>query len=137
MKTDNNLKMKKYHYLFWTLSLLLLIVSCSEEEIPQNHDLDNTIWVKVDDSADGKIHYVEKLIFTNGYVHEVLFDISGDTLLEVLTRYEYTYDRREGRILYFHPSGKYLGSFQVRSGGTVIFYANDTYELKGFFSGSL
>lgn len=129
--------MKKYCYLFWVLSLLLLNVSCSKEEISQNHDLDNTVWVKMDDSSDEKVHYVEKLIFVNGYVHEVLFDISGDTLLEVLNRYEYTYDKREGRILYSHTSGKYLGSFQVRGGGTLIFYANDIYELKGFFSGLL
>ncbi len=129
--------MRKYYYFFLVLALLLSIVSCSEEEITMNHELDNTVWVKVDDSADGKIHYVEKLIFANGYVHDVLFDVSGDTLQGVVARYEYTYDKREGRILYFHPSGKYIGSFQVRGNGTLIFYANDTYELKGFFGGSL
>lgn len=129
--------MKKYYYLTAVLTLLLCFVSCSEEEIPINHDLDNTVWEKEDNFTEGKTYYVEKLIFANGYVHHAHFDITGDTLLDVLVRHEYTYNRREGRILYFLPSGNYQGSFQVRGGGTTIISANHTYQLKGFLSESL
>jgi hypothetical protein len=129
--------MKKYHYLAAVFALLLCSVSCSEQEIPINHDLDNTVWVK--ESTYGEEIYYEKLVFMNGYVHITSFIDMGNTVQDILSRYEYTYNKREGSIFLFHPtSGKYYSSFQVRGDGTVIYgFYDRKYELKGFLTESL
>lgn len=125
--------MNKYNFLVAALMLLFCITSCMEEEIPVNHDLDNTVWIKENKISDEKIYYMEKLIFENGYMNQARYNITGDTLLDVMCRYGYSYDKREGRILYFDPaSGTCAGSYQVRGLGTTIITPTHTFLLKGW-----
>ena len=123
------MKMQKYYYLAAVLALLLCAVSCSKEETPMNHDLDNTVWLKEKTLVDDQRDYILGLIFVDGYMLSVKFDKVNGNVSDMESRLQYSHDKKEGKIHLFNPTSGFSTSLSFKKG--FIIWGAYAYYLSG------